>query len=169
MKNTTRTKRPFTHSIIYVLFAITASLVLLNRYTSLYINNGVVHFIVLLIAAASFMVIAGHLFGKLKTGRSIAFTFAMVGVLCFIKAFLTWGGDWKTQKIVYRDVNNPRRAIEYQMRGDRFSFGYKKRIVSRLKIVPFIDWNTDIDTLSLDASKWSRTDENVNEMGFTGQ
>jgi hypothetical protein len=163
------TKRPMTHTIIYVLFAITATLILLNRYTSLYINNAIVHFTLLFIAAGSFIVIMGHFFGKLKTNKSIAFTFVMVGLLCFLRSFLTWGGDWKTQTVAYRNLNNRRRTIEYQMRGDRFSFGYKKRVISRLKIVPFIDWNTDIDTLSLDAAKWSRADENVNEMGFKDQ
>lgn len=167
MKTMISSNRPIAHSIIYVLFALSATLVLLNRYTSLYINNSVVHFTLLFVAAASFIVIAGHLFGKLKTGKSIAFTFAMVGVLCLTKSFFTWGGDWKTQTIVYRDAENHRRTIEYQMRGDRFSFGYKKRVVNRLKIVPFIDWDTDVDTLSLEAEKWERVNENINEIGFT--
>lgn len=166
MKTMGTQKKPNTHSIIYVLFAITATLILLNRYTSLYINNSIVHFTLLFIAVASFIVIVGHFFGKLKNHKSIAFIFVMVSVLCFLKSFLTWGRDWKTQTVAYRDINSPRHTIEYQMRSDRFSFGYKKRVINRLKIVPFIDWTTDIDTLSLDTAKWDRVNESVNEMGF---
>lgn len=111
MKTMSIRKIPMTHTIIYVLFAITATLVLLNRYTSLYINNSIVHFTLLFIAAASFIVIAGHFFGKLKTNKSITVIFLMVSVLCFLKSFLTWGGDWKTQTVAYRNLDNPRRTI----------------------------------------------------------
>jgi len=154
------------HLIIYILFFLSASLVLLNRYTPLYINNSMLHYCLLFIAAATFIITIGHLFGKLRTGRSILATFLLVAIICFIKAFLTWGGDWKTQTILYTNTENNSRTIEYQMQGNRFAFGYRKRIINRLKIVPFIDWTTTIDTLGLDTAKWSRVDQNVNELGL---
>ena len=154
------------HIYIYLLFILSASLVLLNRYTPLYINNSILHYCMLFIAAATFIITVGHLFGKLKGDTSILVTFLLVAVICFIRAFLTWGGDWKTQTILYTNRENNGRTIEYQMQGNRFAFGYRKRIINRLKIVPFIDWTTAIDTLGLDAAKWSRVDQNVNELGL---
>ena len=154
------------HLIIYILFAISASLVLLNRYTALYINNAILHFCLLFIAAATFIITVGHLFRKLRSSKSILATFILVATICFIKAFLTWGGDWKTQTILYTSRDNDKRTIEYQMQGNRFAFGYRKRIINRLKIVPLIDWTIDADTMSIDPLKWYKTSKNVNEMNF---
>lgn len=154
------------HMIIYILFFLSASLVLLNRYTPLYINNSILHYCLLFIAAATFIITVGHLFGKLKSGRSILATFILVAVICFIKAFLTWGGDWKTQTVFYTSRENYNKTIEYQMQGNRFAFGYRKRIVNRLKIAPLIDWITDIDTLTIDTLTWVRTYKNVNQMNL---
>jgi len=152
------------HITIYILFAITATIILLNRYTALYINNSILHFILLFIAAASFIISIGHLFGKLKSNRSILFTFLIVGILCMLKSYLTWSGDWKTQTIIYSNKENPKKTIEYQMQPNRFGFGYKKRIVERYKIVPFIDWTTDNDTLTVDTTLWKKTEKNTNEL-----
>ncbi|GEP51059.1 hypothetical protein FNO01nite_17310 [Flavobacterium noncentrifugens] len=154
------------HIAIYILFAISTSLIMMNRYSPLYINNSTVHFTVLFIAVASFIIMVGHFFGKLKSNRSILFTYLMVGVLCYLKSFLTWGGDWKTQTVVYQNTINPNRTIEFQMRGDRFAFGYKKRIIERLKIIPAFDWTTDIDTTAINPLQWERLDLDVNEMKF---
>jgi hypothetical protein len=68
--------------------------------------------------------------------------------------------------VLYAGRDNDRRTIEYQIQGNRFAFGYRKRIIKGLKIVPLIDWNTDIDTLGLDANKWKRVNMKVNEMGL---
>lgn len=154
------------HIYIYLLFILSASLVLLNRYTPLYINNSILHYCLLFIAAATFIITVAHLFGKLRTGKSILLTFLLVAIICFIKAFLTWGGDWKTQTVLYASKDNGRRTIEYQMQGNRFAFGYRKRIINRLQIMPLIDWNTDIDTLGLDVRKWKRVNLKVNELGL---
>jgi len=154
------------HLYIYILFAISATVVLLNRYTPLYINNNKLHFLVLFIAAATFVIIIGHFFGKLRTNKSIAVTFVLVGLACFLKAFLTWGGDWKTQEIYYRNIENKNKTIQFQMRGDRFAFGYKKRVVAINHIAPFMDWSTDIDTIAMDHSKWEKLNLKVNDLGL---
>lgn len=154
------------HLPIYVLFVITALLVLLNRYTPLYISDYRVHFIVLFLAVATFVIIVGHLFGKLKTTKSIAFVFAVVGIACFLKAYLSWGGDWKTQTILYENLANSSKTINYQMRGDRFSFGYKKRVVEINKLLPTIEWTTDVDTLLIEKSQWKKVNKEVNEIGL---
>ena len=155
------------HLPIYILFVIGLTLLLMNRYTDLYISNYVAHFFVLFAASASFVVIIGHLFGKLRSSKSIAITFLLVGVMCFTKGFLTWGGDWKTQIIIYQDNQNTKRSIDFEMRGDRFAFGYKKRVVQVYRIVPFLNWVTDVDTLQMDHSKWNKVNLKVNELMLT--
>lgn len=44
------------------------------------------------------------------------------------------------------------------MRGDRFSFGYKRQIINRLKILPGFDWTTNIDTTTLNHSEWKKNE-----------
>lgn len=156
-------------TILYVLFFITTALTLVNRYTSFYINNSILHFIILFISALTFVFIIGQLVGKLKRSRSQLLAFIIVGVLCFIKSFLTWGGDWKTQTILYTNLTNDSKNIEFQMRGDRFSFGYKKRVVNRLKLFPGFDWTTDIDTATIDHKHWKKMNLYVNEMKFVSK
>jgi hypothetical protein len=156
-------------TILYVLFFITTALTLVNRYTSFYINNSILHFVILFIAAFTFVFIIGQLIGKLKSSRSQLMAFIFVGVLCFIKSFLTWGGDWKTQTILYKNLTNDSKNIEFQMRGDRFSFGYKKRVVNRLKLFPGFDWTTDIDTATIDHKHWKKMNLYVNEMKFVSK
>jgi hypothetical protein len=155
--------------ILYIAFLISAPLLFMNRYTDLYINNSVVHFLVLVLASITFIFILGQAFGKLRTTKSKLFTIVMVGIVCFIHSFLTWGGDWKTQTILYRNISNDNRTVEFQMRGDRFSFGYKKRIINRLKLVPGFDWTTDIDTTTINRKEWQKRNIYVNEMQFASK
>lgn len=157
------------NSTIYILFLISVTVTILNRYTALYINNSILHFIIVYIAAVTFVFIAGYMFGKLKNVKSKFITALIVAVLCFIHSFLTWGGDWKTQNILYQNIYNSNENIEFQMRGDRFSFGYKKRVVNRLSLIPGFDWTTDVDTTKIDKQKWKKVDKYVNEMGFTSK
>ncbi|MDR7211902.1 hypothetical protein [Flavobacterium piscis] len=151
---------------IYTVFLITTTILFMNRYTALYINNSIVHFIILLTASITFIFIIGQAFGKLKNTKSRLFATLIVGILCFIKSFLTWGGDWKTQTILYQNISNDNKAIEFQMRGDRFSFGYKKRVINRLKLFPGLDWTTGIDTTKINHKQWKKLNLYVNEMKF---
>lgn len=153
-------------TISYVLFVITATLILMNRYTPFYINNSILHFVIFFIAALTFILMIGKLAGKLKSTKSKLLTAIIVGTICFIQAFLTWGGDWKTQTILYRNAAQNNRTIEFQMRGDRFSFGYKRQIINRLKILPGFDWTTNIDTTTLNHSEWKKMNLYINEMKF---
>lgn len=154
------------HLSIYLIFVFTATIVLLNRYTDFHINDYRVHFLFDFCAASTFIIIIGHLFKKLRTNRSILFTFIIVGILFFLKAFFTWGGDWKTQTVLYRNLEDKNKTINYQLRADRFSFGYKTRIVQIYGLAPFMEWRTDIDTLFIDKSKWEKLDLKLNEMQF---
>ena len=152
------------HLSLYLIFAITASVVLLNRYTDLYLTDYRVHFFFLFFAASSFVVIIGHLFKKLQTNKSIFITFIIVGIVCFLKAFFTWGGDWKTQTRMYQNIENQNKTVDIQLRADKFNFGYKERVVEIYTIAPFMQWTTDVDTTKMDESKWKRVDLKLNEM-----
>lgn len=154
---------------IYLLFLITAILIFMNRYTPFYINSSLLHFVLLLIVSITFIFIAGLVFGKLKSTKSRFLTILIIAVLCFIKSFLTWGGDWKTQTILYRNISNSNKTIEFQMRGDRFSFGYKKRIINRFRLFPGFDWTTDIDTAKINHKQWKKLNLYVNEMKFASK
>jgi hypothetical protein len=154
------------HLVIYFIFVFTGTIVLLNRYTDFHLTDYRVHFFFDFFAASSFVIIIGHLFKKLRTNRSILITFIVVGVVLFVKAFLTWGGDWKTQTLLYRNIEDKNKTINMQMRGDRFAFGYKKRVIQIYSLVPFMEWTTDVDTLYIDKSKWEKMDLQLNEMQF---
>jgi len=152
---------------VFTVFIVSTTILLLNRYTPLYINNTIVHFIFLLLAATSFTIVIGSvLFKSIKTWHAKFLILLLVTFICLLKAFTTWSGDWMTQTILYRNRQNDRKTIEFQMRGDRFSFGYKKRIVGRMKIIPWIDWTTDIDTTAIDTLQWKRVNEQINELGL---
>ena len=141
------------HLSLYFIFIATATVVLLNRYTDFLLTDYRVHFFFLFFAASSFVIIVGHLFKKLRSTKSIILTFVVVGILCFIKAFFTWVGDWKTQTVLYQNIADKDKTVNVQMRADRFSFGYKKRVIAIYNIAPFMQWTTDIDTTTIDQSK----------------
>lgn len=155
------------HLSLYLIFVITATVVLLNRYTDLYLTDYRVHFFFLFFAASSFVVIVGHFFKKLHSNTSIFVTFLLVGIICFIKAFFTWGGDWKTQTKMYQNIENESKSVDIQLRADKFNFGYKERVIEIDQIAPFMKWTADIDTTKMDLSKWKRVDLYVNEMKLT--
>jgi hypothetical protein len=157
------------HISLYLIFAVTATIVLLNRYTDFYLTDYRVHFFFLFFAASSFVVIVGHIFQKLRTNKSIFITFFLVGIICFLKAFFTWGGDWKTQTVLYQNVENPDLTIDFQLRADKFNFGYKKRVIEINKIAPFMEWTSDVDTVTMDKSKWQKVDLQLNEMNIPNE
>lgn len=152
------------HISIYILFVLCATIIVLNRFTALYISDYRLHFALLFIAASTFVIIIGHLFKRLRSTKSIVLTFIIVGTLCFVRAFFTWGGDWKTETVIYRNNDDAKRTIDMQLRGDHFAFGYKQRIVEICKLAPGIVWTTDVDTLQLDQLQWHRVDEQVNSL-----
>jgi hypothetical protein len=155
--------------IVSILSLISITLLLLNRYTDLYINNSMLHFVILCIATITFVLILAQALGKLKSKRSQLLTLFIVVALCSIHAFLNWGGDWKTQKILYQNTEKTNKTIDFQLRGDRFAFGYKKRIICRNRILPGFDWTTDIDTTKINHNQWKKLDLFINEMKLTKQ
>lgn len=150
-------------------FLVSSALLFLDANTALYINNTVVHFVIFFIAVAALPVlIAGYFFGLRSSSVILVILFSALCV-SFLTAFLSWNGDWKTQTIIYRNLEKPAQTIEYQMRGDRFSFGYKRQIVQREKVLPFLDLVTPADTSKIDLSKWRHINLVVNEMKIPGE
>lgn len=154
------------HLSLYLIFVVSATIILLNRYTSLHLSDYRVHFFFLFFAASSFVIIVGHLFKKLRTTKSIFITFIAVGIICFLKAFLTWSGDWKTQTILYQNTADNNKTINAQMRANRFQFGYNNRVIEIKELAPFIQWTTDVDTLTIDRSQWKKVNIRINELNL---
>ncbi|MEO6175827.1 MAG: hypothetical protein ABIP27_11820 [Flavobacterium circumlabens] len=149
---------------LHIIFVVCVTIILLNRYTQFHINDYRVHFFFLFFAVSSLVIIIGQYLKKIQSNWSMILVFMGIGILCALKAFFTWGGDWKTQTVLYRNIENKNQTVNYQLRGDRFAFGYKKRIVGIYYLAPFMEWTTDIDTLHLDKAKWEKLNLQVNEM-----
>lgn len=148
----------------FIIFTISTSLILLERLTPLEINNFYVRLFLYIISSSLLCFWIGWIFFGFKAVKRRWVIFLSVGVICLLKAYLTWGGDWKTQTILYVNSHNKSRTIDFQMRGDWYAFGYKKRIVERKKIIPFFDLTYEVDTTTLDKALWKRIDKKVNKL-----
>ncbi|HNP33540.1 MAG TPA: hypothetical protein PKN96_09630, partial [Flavobacterium sp.] len=148
----------------FIVFLIASGIIALERFTSVDINSSFVRLILYMVSASLFSFWIGWIFFGFKAVRKRKIIFLAVVGLCVLKAYLTWGGDWKTQTILYANKLDESKTIEFQMRGDWYAFGYKKRIVERKKIIPFLDYITDVDTMKIDKSSWKRIDKKVNEL-----
>lgn len=152
--------------LLLAAFLISATLVLLERLTPFYINNALLHYTILFVAISSFLIIVGKLFLKVKNSKFVPLTLLIVAAICSGKYFVSWKGVWKTQTVLYENKECPGTSIDFQMRADKLSFGYKERVVKRQRITPFGDRTTKIDTLTFDSSKWEKTNREVNELGL---
>lgn len=150
--------------LLYMTFIISITLLFLNQYTALYINNSIIHLALIITAIVTLSFIAGQILGKLKSRPSKLLFILLVSLLCYAKAFLTWDGDWKTQIVLYRNIANKKVTVDFQMQDNRFTFGYKKRIAKRLKLFPGFDWITDVDTAALNVKEWKKMNLYVNEL-----
>lgn len=70
-------------AIIYIIFLITSALILLNRYTELYINNSLVHFIIFYASSLSLVFIIGRFWGKLKNLKINIFHYIFCRIVMF--------------------------------------------------------------------------------------
>lgn len=148
----------------FIVFLISTVVLIVERVTPVYINNSYVRLVLYVISVSLFSFWIGWILFGFKAVRKRKLIFAIVLAICALKAFLTWGGDWKTQTILYNNNLSGCKTIEFQMRGDWYAFGYKNRIVERKRILPFFDLITDIDTSKLDKRTWKRVDKKVNEL-----
>lgn len=148
----------------FIIFAIATGIIAIERYTKVYINNFYVRLALYIISASLLSIWLGWILFGYKALTKRVLIFAVVVGICVVKAYLTWGGDWKTQTILYTNKQNDAKTVEFQMRSNWFAIGYRKRIVERKKIVPFFDYVTSVDTTKLDPTLWKRIDKKVNHL-----
>jgi hypothetical protein len=102
--------------------------------------------------------------------RTLAVSAVIFGMFLIINFYLDWRGDWKTQTILYINNHTTNRTIEFQLQ-DKGAFGYNRRTVDRLKIIPFVSWTKRVtaeDLKNLDSIAWDKVDIDVNEEGLKG-
>ena len=148
----------------FIVFIISTGIIAIERFTPVYITNFYVRLGLYIISASLVFFWIGWILFGFKAVQKRLLIFLIVLIIIIVKAYLTWGGDWKTQTILYTNNKYDCKTIEFQMRGDRFAFGYKKRIVERKKIVPFLDYITETDTTRLNKSTWERADKRINQL-----
>ncbi len=153
-------------AIEILLIVMAISLFFLDRYTALYINNILIHFIVFYVTVTGLALIAVVFILGFRSSYAIIVVLFTTLILCFAVAFFSWGGEWKTQTVLYQHKYHPERTIELRLRGDRFAFGYKKQVVEREKILSFVDRITDVDTSEIDQSQWKRVTIRNNNLKF---
>lgn len=147
---------------------ITSTVLLIERLTTIEINNNVVlFFLVFTVLGNLSLIISQYLFDKLSK-KYVVFLLLIVFSICLAMAVLTWTNTWKTQVILYRNSKHPQQTIEYRMRS-KYGYAYEKQIVLKKKLLPYMDDISVVDTNTIDRSKWIRVNENVNEMMFPGE
>lgn len=150
----------------FIVFIISTGIIALERYTPVYINNFYVRLFFYLVSASLFVFwVAWILFG-FKAVKARVYLFFAVLIISVLKAALTWGGDWKTQILLYQNKTDSNQTVEFQMRADPFSFGYRKRIVEKTSVVPFFDYVKKSDTTQLDKAVWKRVDKRINALNL---
>lgn len=147
---------------------VTSSLLVIERLTSIEINNNLIlFFLVFTVIGNLSLIISQYLFGELSK-KYIALLLLIVFAVCLGVAVLTWTNNWKTQAILYRNSKHPRQTIEYRMRS-KYGYGFEKQLIRKKRILPYINDIAIADTSTIDKSKWIRVNEIVNEMGFPGE
>lgn len=92
--------------------------------------------------------------------------------LFVVKFFLVWGGDWKTQTILYQSRHSSNRVLVFQMQ-DVGALGYNKRTVDKTELIPGVSWFNkvyatplDIPQNNRDSLDWRKVDIDQNELGL---
>lgn len=163
MKNQKHKSHLWRKAAVIALFLSAVLLIGVERFTPVYINSWVIRFVLYLIAGTIAVALFLMQVAKLNVLKSVVIAFVTVALAAGTKAFFTWEDDWKTQTVIYANTDDLQKTIELQMRGARFAFGYRERVVSRERLVPFVDYVTDVDTVKLDPS-WKRVDKKVNNL-----
>jgi hypothetical protein len=101
----------------------------------------------------------------------VSIIFLILLVVIFLNPYLLIQGvalvtPYKTQSIVYRNIDDPEVTIEFQMK-DIGARGYLKRTV---RVEPGVLWDSvsKVDIGSIDEKEWQKVNEYVNEHGLKG-
>ena len=145
---------------IVVLFLIatwTTDLEVTNRL----VNRGLIYILILGFIA---LVTSG------SAAKKLTISIVAFGLFLGSAFFLDLRGNWKTQTIIFKNKHLSNRTIESQLQ-DIGAFGYNRRTVDRVKILPFVSWITNVtqeDLKTIDSSTWDRVDIYLNEQGLKG-
>lgn len=152
---------------LYSLFIISTVIVLLEALTPLTVDNSIVYLGLLFIAVSTgILILTKHILSTKK--NDVFYSSIIITALCCLLMYcLKWGGDWKTQTIMYQNSEHGNRTIEFQMR-DIGALGYKKRIIDRIKIIPFINWIQETTIDNIDTLTWKKVDIDVNAFDLKG-
>lgn len=98
----------------------------------------------------------------------IIFGVYLLGIsISFLIQTFSYGSEYKTQEILYREIKNPSNRIECVW-SDVGAFGYNRTIHKVIQITPLFEWRTNTDTTNLDLTKWKEVNEYINELGLKG-
>jgi hypothetical protein len=153
--------------ILYIFFLFSTTLLLFEWLTPFYINYSMVLDIIIFIFLSTSGIILGYFLLNLKSIRFILATLLLSGVFSFLKHFLVWRSDWKTQTILYQNIHQDKRTIDFQM-DNMDTRDIDRRIIDRLRICRFIDWIEKVDETHIDTLIWKKVDIDVNELGLKG-
>lgn len=114
----------------------------------------------------------GRTFHRWKNTTTLVTFVSLAAVFSLLRYGLVWGGDWKTQTIIYQNRHSANRVIEYQMQNPGPG-SYNQRTVDKIRLLPGINWlrefNTNSDAVlksAIDTTKWKKVDIEKNELGL---
>lgn len=114
----------------------------------------------------------GRAYSRWSTRKTVITSTILTIFLFTAKFFLVWGGDWKTQTILYQSRHSANRVIVFQMQ-DVGALGYNKRTVDKTELIPGVSWFNkvyatplDIPQNSMDSLDWRKVDIDQNELGL---
>jgi hypothetical protein len=114
----------------------------------------------------------GRAYARWSTRKTVLTATLLTTFLFAAKVFLVWGGDWKTQTILYQSRRSVKRVIVFQLQ-DVGALGYNKRIVDKTEVLPGVSWVNkvyatplDIPQASRDSLEWRKVDIDQNELGL---
>lgn len=151
--------------IIWLLIAVVALLVIVSPLEYTY---DISYLIVNLIVLITFITLVLTIKKSLHWVYSVVFGLFIVSVLIkFLADIFSFGSGYKTQDILYRQIDNPNNRIEHVWE-DIGAFGYNKTYQKVIRITPLFEWRVNTDPRNLDKSSWKEVNEYVNELGLKG-
>ncbi len=153
--------------LLFAVFLIATILLLADLITPIEIESIKLYWALLFISSTITIIYFERLFLN-QSNKIISKIFAILfGLFIVIRIIFLWGSDWKTQIIIFQNLHLANRTIEFQLQ-DIGAFGYKRRTIDKLKLIPFVSFIKEVDENNLDTLTWKKVDIDVNEMGLKG-
>ncbi|MDQ8012727.1 MAG: hypothetical protein REI96_09790 [Flavobacterium nitrogenifigens] len=149
--------------IIYSAFIISTSILLLDKYSEIDINNPKLYYSLLIISTSFFISIL-NIFSN-KKYQKIKTIVTIINIIVIFALYHTFSNFWKTQTIEYQNIENTNKTIDFEMK-DIGALGYNRRLIEKTKILPGIDLVKEIDTNKIDLKKWKKVVIDVNELNL---